>query len=468
MKPTAAHRGALLAILALGLMTTRADCQEFPEDKERGGDKPAAKADPAVIAKLIQQLGSVDFKTRDKASKELAKLDEVPDALREAAKSADPEIAYRAHMAIVIVTARVDEKAFQAMVRDLHKVELDRFVRRMVTQEKFAGDKQWQMIQAIAKAITKEANKSGQRKFAVPDFDVKTMKRLLFKAQTKNPVAVRDSVLLSAGPTPHITHVSNSIIIVDGDFIGATGIDNSLLIVRGNVGRVTAVSSSIILATGNFEGATRCDDSFLQVNNHRIRFTGSRDSVLIKTMVKTTGATTSRVLDVDKGPLQLLKFSPRKTDDQLVWGLEVNNLAVAITPAKQNDQFLIRWKNVGKDALELPWARLNSHVIDRDRDDLLNHVFLKGPDGKLVPPRKYPAAEAGKAPQWRRWVVLGPGQTHEEIIDLWTYVDRPAADGRYQLSIELDIPNGAKGREWEVKSWSGTIQSNVLDVTFGK
>jgi hypothetical protein len=470
MKRTVAQMATLLPVLALALISTRAYGQELPKGKEKdaGAEKPAAKADPAVIAKLIQQLGSGDFKARDKASQALAKLDEVPNALRQATKSADAEVARRAQTAIAVITARVEEKAFQAMVRDLHKVELDRFVRRMVTEEKFAGDKQWGMIQAIAKAVTKEANKLGEPKFEVPDFNVKTMPRLLFHRETRNPVSVGNSVVLSAGPTPYITSVTNSLVIVDGDFTGATGIDNSLLIVRGNVGRVTSITKSIILATGNFEGATGCDYSFLQVNNQRIRFTTSRDCVLIKTMVKTTGDTTSRALDADRGPLQLLRFSPRKADDQLVWGKQVNNLAVAISPADQKDHFLIRWKNVGKDALELPWVRLNSSVVDKNRDDLLNHVFLKGPDGKLAPARKHPAERAGGAPFLGRSVVLGPDQTHEETIDLWTYVDRVAADARYQLSIELDIPSGRKGLEWEVKSWSGKVQSNVLEVMFGK
>ena len=468
MTRTVARMGALLPILALAIMTTRAYCGEQlakEKGKDAGAEKPAAGANPAELTK---QLASADFRTRDNASQELAKLDEVPEALRDAAKSADAEVARRAQIAIAVITARVEEKAFQALARDLHKVELDRFVRRMVTDKKFAGDEQWAMIQAIANAVTKQANKLGERQFQVPDFNVRKMPRLLFNGETESRAWVGSSVVLSAGATPYITSVENCIVIVDGDFTGATGIDNSLVIVRGNVGRVTVVSKSIILATGNFEGATGCDDSFLQVNNHRIRFTGSNGSVLIRTMVKTTGPTNSQVLNVEKGPLQLLKFSLRKSDAQLDWGKEVNNLAVAITPADQKDQFLIRWKNVGKEALEVPWVRLKSEIIAPNRDDLVGHVFLKGPDGKLVAGREKPAEQGGTAPFLSRSVVLGPGQTHEETINLWTYVNRPAADGRYQLSIELDLPDGRRGWDWKGKSWFGTIQSNVLDVTFGK
>ena len=67
-----------------------------------------------------------------------------------------------------------------------------------------------------------------------------------------------------------------------------------------------------------------------------------------------------------------------------------------------------------------------------------------------------------------RTVILGPGQTFEETINLWTYVERPPTDGECQLSIELDLPSGQRGLEWEVKTWSGKIQSNVIKLAVGK
>jgi hypothetical protein len=205
----------------------------------------------------------------------------------------------------------------------------------------------------------------------------------------------------------------------------------------------------------------------VQVKNQRIRFTGSRDSVLINTAIRTTGDTNSRVLHTDKAPLSLVKFSPRPSDDQLVWSQEVNNLTVAIAPGGRKDQFLIRWKNTGKEALQLPWVRFNSHIIDVHRDDLLDHVFLKGSDGKPVPARQY-AAQGGGRRSLEPSVILGPGQTHEETIDLWSYVEKPEAPGKYQLEIELDIDQGRRGRELEVPTWSGKIASKAIEVSVGK
>ncbi len=467
MQHSKVQLGVLLTLSGWVLLIASTGGQERSKKKDTGGEKTAARADPAAVARLIAQLGSDDFKTREKASRQLAELEEVPDALRRAARDRDAEVARRARAAITTITKRVEERAFQAMLRDLHRVELDRLIRRMVTDKRSAGDKEGNIIQAIARAVTAEANRCAGRRIAVPDMAADTMQRLLLQPGSRRPVAVRESMVLSAGATPYITSVSNSLVLVDGDFTGATGINNSLLIVRGNVGRVTAVSNSIILATGNWEGATRCDGSFVQVNNYWIRFTGARDSVLINTLVRTTGPTDSRVLTTDKGPLRLVKFSPRPSDARVVWSQEVHHLAVALVRVDANGELLIRWKNVGKEAFQLPWVRLGARPTDNDRDDLLDHVVLVGPDGKRVPTRKHAAPRRRPRP-FDRCVVLGPGRAHEETINLWTYVEKPEAAGKYHLSIDLDVPTGRRGMEREVKTWSGKIQSKTLEVPLGK
>ena len=274
-------------------------------------EQPTAKMDAATIRQLMEDLKSGDFKKREKATRELSRLPEVPDALRQAIKSADLETRRRAQTIVDSITTRLEEKEFQALVADLQKVEVDRFIHRMVTDKKFNGEKQWRVIETLARAVTKQANALSGRTFAVPDFDFKALLlqeqknqpwlagRILFDHVTENPAYVNGSVLLSTGSTPYITSVSDSIVIVDGDFGGATSITNSLVIVRGNVGRCTGVRNSIILATGNFIGATRCDDSFFQVNNQRIRFTLSQGSVFVKTIMKATRATNSQILDTD-------------------------------------------------------------------------------------------------------------------------------------------------------------------------
>jgi hypothetical protein len=187
MRRTAARIGGLLPLIALALLTVPTAGQGPPADKGTGAEKPAAKADPAAVAELIRQLASPDFKERDRASQQLAGLDEVPDALRDAAKHPDAEVDRRARAAADAITARAEERAFQAIARELQKVELDRFVRRMVTEEGFARDRQWDVIQAVVDAVTKEATKLGGRAFGPPNVAVRTMPRLLLDRETKNP-----------------------------------------------------------------------------------------------------------------------------------------------------------------------------------------------------------------------------------------------------------------------------------------
>jgi hypothetical protein len=472
-------RWRLLSIVALAVFLPGSNGQEI--SKGQATTKAAAKLDPAVVRKLIADLDSPDFKTRDKATQELSHLPEVPDALRDAAKSENGEVRRRAQTALDRITLRLEETAYQALIADLHKIEIDRFVRRMVTDEKFARDAQWKVIETIAKAVTKRANELAGQKFPVPEIDTLSLpladltrervslsqKRVLLQQREPRFTSWQNCVILCTGPTPRTTGLSNSILIVDGDFTGATVVDHSLVIVRGNVGRLNGLRRSIIIATGNFAGATSCDHSFLEVNNQRIRFTRSGESVLVKTALKTTGPTSSRIIDTEKGPLQLLNFSKRKTDAQLAWGKEVNGLAVAITPADHQDKVLVRWKNVGKDLLEFPCNRFHSDTVHTHADDLLGHVFLKGPDGKLAPARQYEAPRVGGPALRMNNVVLGPGQTHEEIIDLWAYVEKPMAAGRYQLSIDLDPAHGHR-LEWEARFWSGRIESNTLEIMLGK
>jgi hypothetical protein len=184
------------------------------------------------------------------------------------------------------------------------------------------------------------------------------------------------------------------------------------------------------------------------------RLTASLGSFLISSITALAlGASSATSAQPDKP-------KPEKID----WGKEVNGLAVSIAPAKDEGKFVLRWRNVGKATLELPWVRFNSDAIYKSRDDLLGHVHLKNADGKLTPARTYKFPIIGGPPYRPRTVILDPDKVHEETIDLWTYVEKQAGGGRYQLSIELEIRTGYAPSRKDVKYWTGKVQSNVLDV----
>jgi hypothetical protein len=80
-------------------------------------EKPAAKLDPVAVRKLVEQLASDDFATRQRATQELSKLEEAPKVLLEATKSNDLEVRRRAQSAVDLITARAENKALKAFVQ---------------------------------------------------------------------------------------------------------------------------------------------------------------------------------------------------------------------------------------------------------------------------------------------------------------------------------------------------------------
>jgi hypothetical protein len=312
-----------LLLPAVVLVSTAAPCAA----EEKTGPKP----DPVAVRKLVEQLQSDDFQTREKATHELSKLEEVPDELRRATNSDDLEVRRRAQSAVAAITARAEGNAFQALAADLQKVEVDRFVRQMVTEVDFADDKHWEFVQKLTRALTARASTLGGRKFEVTDLDMKSLaqqttlvqgeygfkgKRILLRDPKAAMTSVIGCVILSTVPTPRVTHLQDSIVIVDGGFTGATTVKGCLLIVLGDVGRMTSVQKSIILATGAFPGATVSEDSFFQVRNQQLRFTRSHNNVYVKSTPEFAGNDINgRVLETEHGPLQMLRFGGPKRDN---------------------------------------------------------------------------------------------------------------------------------------------------------
>ena len=102
-------------------------------------------------------------------------------------------------------------------------------------------------------------------------------------------------------------------------------------------------------------------------------------------------------------------------------------------------------------------------ILPELRRSTRQYVRLKDADGKLVPARQYKFAIRGGPPYRPRTVILGPDKVHEETVDLWTYLDKPA-DGRYQLSIELDIKHGYGPSQKDAIYWTGKIESNEIEI----
>jgi hypothetical protein len=431
-------------------------------------DKVEATLDEGQIRKLIDQLGADDFRQREAATKKLSELADVPPALREAMKSGNPEVRRRAALVVSRISTRLAEKQYQEAVAELQKFELDDLIYRMVTDEKSRTEKNWKLIQTVVKAVSRRARyldgKTDELRFPIPNFDLKSMpiadvnrwnrngdlrdEILLLNNPTRTRTSITNCLVLCSGPLPGVTTISNSIIIADGDIEGANAITNSLLIARGHFGGASP-RGSIILATGLSGNYGSCDDSFLQVANKSLLFMKLERSVLVKTEFKTTVPSTSRTIDVD-GPLQILKFSLRKGFDQSNWSEAIDGLAIAIEADTRKDRILVCLKNVGATRLGVPNMPIK--------------LLLKGPDGKFARSNY----EVSAPPRIGPLVVLDPGQTYESTLYLWSFLEKPAATGKYQLTIMNDKRLNQIQSDRSTNFWRETFESKPLEIDVTK
>ena len=453
-----------LILLAAMASTARIDAQQ-PAKR----DLPEPTLDEPQIRKLVDQLGADQFRLREAATKRLSELADVPPALRAAMKSDNVEARRRAILVVSRISKRMAEKNFRDAAAELHKFELDDLVHRLVTDEKSRTAKNWQLIESVVKAVTRRARDLdenwGEDRFPVPDFDLKSMpiadlskwesdlkgKIVLFDNPIRLRTSINNCLVLCSGAMPYTTALSNSIVIADGDICGATIVRNCLLITRGNFGGANT-QGSIILASGLSGRSAGFDDSFLQAANKTIRFTTSKQSAFVKTEFKTTGPSTSRTIDVDNGPLQLLKFSPRKGFDQMTWSKEVDGLVLAIDADTWKDRILIRLKNIGKVRLDVP--------------NMPIELRLKGSDGKVVNSRRDVSSTPPRIGP--RSAVLDPDQTYESTLYLWNFLEKPAANGKYQLTIVSDQRRNQQFPATGARLWTSVIESKPLEIMVGK
>jgi hypothetical protein len=149
-------------------------------------------------------------------------------------------------------------------------------------------------------------------------------------------------------------------------------------------------------------------------------------------------------------------------EEKIPWGKEVNGLVIAVTPRdKDPGKLTIRYRNVGKETLELQCVRVGSNAAFTHCGDLLTDA-----DDKFVPVRMRKIPAAGDPADRPRTVILAPEKVHTETLDLWTYVEMPAKDGRFQLAIALEVKNADVPSQKGAKYWTGKVQSNLLEYKF--
>jgi hypothetical protein len=215
-----------------------------------------AETDP--IRKLIAELGADKFQAREKASAELLKLGEraLPDLLK-ATKSPNTEVAMRAEKLVAQIKRQLADKETAAILGEIGSDGLKDFVKKMVTEKEYATDAKWKAVEKLAQRVQEFAEKHGEDKFlkktvgstqgeVVRPLAVATRGMRVLHDGASRATVIEASTILSIGPIVQATSITDSLVIVAGDF-QATGLRNSIVICSGAV-RTTSFDNCIILA----------------------------------------------------------------------------------------------------------------------------------------------------------------------------------------------------------------------------
>lgn len=285
---------------------------------------------PPEVARLIADLGSSSFQTRQAATKALRALGEkaLP-ALREASRSTDLEVKRRARTICNEVEERIRERAIALMLKNVNQEGLDRLIALMATRQNFARDEHWEVLLKTIKAMTERSEELSSQKFHLPELDWKTCplvhqpgnvvqnSRLLVSDLNQVRFFHRCLVICN-GDLNRMTSCSQNILLVNGDVKGFTSLNNSFVFCTGKVGRITGIRNSVIICAGGFEGATRITTSLIQAPEIG-RSSVVEDCSIVGLKEVQGGRPSNKFVEAERGPLGICKlFTPA------YWGISLD------------------------------------------------------------------------------------------------------------------------------------------------
>jgi hypothetical protein len=288
----------------------------------RAEDKPQPPPDPKVIQQLVEQLGSDDFDTREKAGARLLELEEAAmPALKRAAEGSDAELRRSAGELLATITARVEDRAVQKMLVEVNREGLEKFVERMAKDKEFATEERWRTVGHLVLAIEKRATEVADRSFRVTKLDVGKMTtlqtppenivntaRIVLNNDPLSLTGLYNCVVISNGPLGRVGTFTNCVVIVNGDIEGFTIMRNCVVLCRGNIGRTRQIDSSIVLATA-LSSADTIHGSLIEVGSVG-RCWKSINSVYLN-LGESPGSTSTddQCIQTKRGPLHMFTWT---------------------------------------------------------------------------------------------------------------------------------------------------------------
>jgi hypothetical protein len=248
----------------------------------QAGSRPGApkKVSAEEIGRLIDQLGSKDFKTRDKATRRLKELDEALPALRQALKSpAGEETRRRVEGVIAVIEARLAEVFIREAVARVNEEGLDLFIDRMVLQKGYATEARWKAAVELTRALLERARKAGATPPNVLEQDFLKLpvitaldrqgflrpSRVLVDGSRDQINAFHGNLLFSTNSLEGINSTDRSILFVNGDIKSLNSTTNSIIICNGTIKNMNYTNNCIIFCNGVIAGMNVARNSALFV-----------------------------------------------------------------------------------------------------------------------------------------------------------------------------------------------------------
>lgn len=297
------------------------------QEKKSPSSQPSSD-DKAAIRRLIDRLGSDDFRVREEATRKLKALGEkaLPQ-VEKAVQSADAEVRRRAQRIAAHLREQKRQRVLREILAEASFRPIDRAIERMAMRAEFDKPENWERFIRLADAMTQRASQLGGKRWTLPDVDFRKFPTIsdgpeggLLRRQLRVDSKIRldgcghiftsihRCFLVSSGTIPRFRMLTESIVFVNGDLLGCSAISNSFVFCNGDIGRVAAIRDSVILATGDIQGSSNSENSFFQVKSVMRQRIARGNVYLNLDEVRCARSVNNQFPRSKKGPLQIVKF----------------------------------------------------------------------------------------------------------------------------------------------------------------
>jgi hypothetical protein len=283
----------------------------------------AVAAEPSTkeIAAWIEQLGSAKFAERELASRKLAAMDDVPEALEKAIDSTNPEVARRAKAAVHNIRERNFDRLLEKDLAVINADGLDLFLERMMHQPDYATESRWRSLERVIDGMTARAGKLGNIGYKKPFDDCTTMpvhtelsplgeggSRLLLEGLNTRYSKMSRCLVTCAGSFSRVNTIDHCVLLVNGDMDGSSSVSESFVLCTGRIGRVMRVQNCIVLSNGDFTGGISARNTFFQVRGVDRQSSASGNTYINLKSVSGASADDNKFVESAEGPLSMIKF----------------------------------------------------------------------------------------------------------------------------------------------------------------